>query len=119
LPDIEDGEYMGLLQRRMDEHAHDCEVAYRLLERGPSAGTEAGMFEGRAGRADSAGLVAEGKVFAAALRSGDPPNLDELRWWHRRTRVSIQALKETDPDAVVSYLRALESDKDQRLIRGM
>ena len=64
-------------------------------------------------------LVAEGKVLAAALRSGDPPSLDELRWWHRRTRVSIQALKETDPDAVVSYLRALESDKDQRLIRGM
>ena len=107
---------MGLLQRRMDEHAHDCEVAYRLLERGSSAGTEAGMLEGRA---DSVGLVAEGKAFAAALRSGDPPSLDELRWWHRRTRVSIQALKESDPDAVVSYLRALESDKDQRLIRGM
>ncbi len=100
---------MGLLQRRMDEHAHDCEVAYRLLERGPfdSSGV------------DSLGLVAEGKVLAAALRSGDPPSLDELRWWHRRTRVSIQALKETDPDAVVSYLSALESDKDQRLIRGM
>jgi hypothetical protein len=100
---------MGLLQRRMNEHAHDCEVAYRLLERGPSDES----------RVDSLGLVAEGKVLAAALRSGDPPSLDELRWWHRRTRVSIQALKETDPDAVVSYLRALESDKDQRLIRGM
>ena len=110
---------MGLLQRRMDEHAHDCEVAYRLLERGLWVGTEAGTFEGCAGHADSAGLIAEGKVFAAALRSGDPPSLDELRWWHRRTRVSIQALKETDPEAVVSYLRALESDKDQRLIRGM
>ena len=100
---------MGLLQRRMDEHAHDCEVAYRLLERGPS----------EEGEVNSMALVAEGKVLAAALRSGDPPSLDELRWWHRRTRVSIQALKETDPDAVVSYLRALESDKDQRLIRGM
>jgi hypothetical protein len=110
---------MGLLQRRMDEHAHDCEVAYRLLERGRWVGTEAGTFEGLAVHADSAGLVAEGKVFAAALRSGDPPSLDELRWWHRRTRVSIQALKETDPEAVVSYLKALESDKDQRLIRGM
>ena len=100
---------MGLLQRRMDEHAHDCEVAYRLLERGHFDSSEV----------DSLGLVAEGKVLAAALRSGDPPSLDELRWWHRRTRVSIQALKETDPDAVVSYLSALESDKDQRLIRGM
>lgn len=100
---------MGLLQRRMDEHAHDCEVAFRLLERGPSD----------EGEADSMGLVAEGKVFAAALRAGDPPSLDELRWWHRRTRVSIQALKETDPDAVRSYLSDLESDKDQRLIRGM
>ena len=110
---------MGLLQRRMDEHAHDCEVAYRLLERGLWVGTEAGRFEGLSVHADSAGLVAEGKVFAAALRSGDPPSLDELRWWHRRTRVSIQALKETDPEAVVSYLKALESDKDQRLIRGM
>jgi hypothetical protein len=110
---------MGLLQRRMDEHAHDCEVAYRLLERGRSVATEAGTFEGRAGHADSAGLVAEGKVFAAALRAGDPPSLDELRWWHRRARVSIQALKESDPEAVVSYLSALQSDKDQRLIRGM
>jgi hypothetical protein len=100
---------MGLLQRRMNEHAHDCEVAYRLLERGPFDSSEV----------DSQGLVAEGKVLAAALRSGDPPSLDELRWWHRRTRVSIQALKETDPDAVVSYLSALESDKDRRLIRGM
>jgi hypothetical protein len=100
---------MGLLQRRMNEHAHDCEVAYGLLERGPSDESQV----------DSLGLVAEGKVLAAALRSGDPPSLDELRWWHRRTRVSIQALKETDPEAVVSYLRALESDKDQRLIRGM
>ena len=100
---------MGLLQDRMNEHAHDCEVAYRLLERGPSDG----------GGVDSLRLVAEGKVLAAALRSGAPPSLDELRWWHRRTRVSIQALKETDPDAVVSYLRALESEKDQRLIRGM
>ena len=100
---------MGLLQRRMNEHAHDCEVAYRLLERGTSD----------EGEVDCLGLVAEGKVLAAALRSGDPPSLDELRWWHRRTRVSIQALKETDPDAVVSYLSALESDKDQRLIRGM
>jgi hypothetical protein len=110
---------MGLLQRRMNEHAHDCEVAYRLLERAPSDGSEAGTLEVRAAHADAAGLVAEGKAFAAALRAGDPPSLDELRWWHRRTRVSIQALKETDPDAVVSYLRALESDKDQRLIRGM
>ena len=100
---------MGLLQHRMDEHAHDCEVAYRLLEHGSPDGTEAA----------SVGLVAEGKVFAAALRSGAPPSLDELRWWHRRTRVCIQALKETDPEAVLSYLTALESDKDQRLIRGM
>ena len=110
---------MGLLQRRMDEHAHDCEVAYRLLERGPSDEVGAEAFDVRAGPDDSAALVAEGKVLAAALRAGVPPSLDELRWWHRRTRVSIQALKETDPEAVRSYLSDLESDKDQRLIRGM
>jgi hypothetical protein len=110
---------MGLLQDRMNEHAHDCEVAYGLLERGPSDVSRLEAFELWTGRADSAALVAEGKVHAAALRAGDPPSLDELRWWHRRARVSIQALKETDPDAVVSYLSDLKSDKDQRLIRGM
>lgn len=96
---------MGLIQNRMNEHAHDCEVAYRLLERAP---------------ADDGGLVAEGKVFAATLRAGgDPPSLDELRWWHRRARMCIKALKETDPEAVLAYMKGLESEKDQRLIRGM
>ena len=112
---------MGLLQHRMNEHAHECEVAYRLLELTPAR--RPGLiaaFEVRVRDAEWDALVAEGRVLAAGLRAGgDPPSLDELRWWHRRTRVCIQALKETDPEAVLSYVSDLESEKDQRLIRGM
>ena len=111
---------MGLLQDRMNEHAHDCEVAFGLLERAPWDDDELASLEVQAGDLDPEGLVAEGKVLAAALRAGgEPPSLDELRWWHRRTRVCIKALKETDPAAVASYMSGLESDQDRWLIRGM
>ena len=111
---------MGLLQSRMNEHAHDCEVAYGLLERGPSEYDEVAALDAQAGELDPAQLVAEGKALAAALRAGGvPPGLDELRWWHRRTRVCIKALKETDPEVVISYMSDLESEKDRWLIRGM
>jgi hypothetical protein len=111
---------MGLLQDRMNEHAHDCEVAYRLLALSPSSAGPLAAFKVRVRDVEWDGLVAEGKLLAAALRAGgDPPSLDELRWWHRRARVCIQALKETDPAAVLSYVSDLKSEKDQRLIRGM
>jgi hypothetical protein len=111
---------LGLLQHRMNEHAHDCEVAYGLLERSALDDDRVAALEVQVGDLDREGLVAEGKVLAAALRAGgEPPSLDELRWWHRRTRDCILALKETDPEAVRSYMSDLESEKDQRLIRGM
>jgi hypothetical protein len=111
---------MGLLQHRMNEHAHDCEVAYGLLEHSPLDDDAVAAFEVQVGDLDREELVAEGKVLAAALRAGgEPPSLDELRWWHRRTRVCIKALKETDPEAVASYMSDLESEQDRWLIRGM
>jgi hypothetical protein len=111
---------MGLLQHRMNEHAHDCEVAYGLLERSALDDDRVAVLEVQVGDLDREGLVAEGKVLAAALRAGgEPPSLDELRWWHRRTRVCIKALKETDPEAVRSYMSDLESEQDRWLIRGM
>jgi hypothetical protein len=104
----------------MNEHAHDCEVAYGLLEHSPSDDDEAAAFEAQVGDLDREELVAEGKVLAAALRAGgEPPSLDELRWWHRRTRVCIKALKETDPEAVASYMSDLPTEQDRWLIRGM
>lgn len=105
----------------MNEHAHECEVAYRLLELAPAGDPDPiAAFEVGARDTEWDVLVAEGRVLAAGLRAGgDPPSLDELRWWHRRARVCIQALKETDPEAVLSYVKDLESEKDQRLIRGM
>jgi hypothetical protein len=111
---------MGLLQQRMNEHAHDCEVAFRLLERRPPDDDEVASPQVRDAELDREALVAEGRVLAAGLRAGgDPPSLDELRWWHRRARVCIKALKETDPEAVRSYMSDLESEKDKRHIRGM
>lgn len=111
---------MGLLQHRMNGHAHDCEVVYRLLERIRSNEDAVAALEVQVGDLDPDGLVTEGKALAAALRAGGaPPGLDDLRWWHRRTRVCIMALKEADPEAVISYMSDLESEQDRRLIRSM
>ena len=109
---------MGLLDWRRRQHAHDCEVAYRLLEVSPPPYEAVAEWEKQPGDLDPAALVPEGRAFAEELRGGGTPSMEALHHWQRRTRVCIKILKDTDPQAVLDYMDSLESARDVRLIRS-
>ena len=104
---------MGFMQRRLDAHAHDIEVALPLL-RLLAESAEVGVPVVQAVRD-------EGEALVETLRRGPNrglPSPAELRHFQARTGSLIQQLGAILPDEVEGSITALDR-KDARLVRSL
>ena len=106
---------MGLVQQRLDKHAHDLDVALPLLR----------VFADRAHPGDQQvthQAIVDGERLAGAMHTGPAhafPSRAVLAEWQICARSLIQKLKAAEPQVVEEYVQRLDSKKDRRLIRSM
>jgi hypothetical protein len=129
---------IGIIQRRLDKHAHDIEVALPMLDaladlldtyggdsrppveipKGSTLRSSATVMQLNAD--EVRGVGGSGQIFADGMRtrSGRQPSPKELRIWQSAAAGCVAYLRLLDPGVVPAY-EAVLSASDQRLIKAM